>query len=100
MVYSGLFRCSGCSVTFSDPSAWREAPAPEEVMAPTVDSLTTVVTRSAPPARVPNLSTWGVGGTVHPAGGTVVHGQGDDDIKQIHDAAARANRSKSKGRRR
>ena len=28
MQYSGLYRCSGCSVTFSDIVAWREgAPA-------------------------------------------------------------------------
>jgi DNA-directed RNA polymerase subunit RPC12/RpoP len=26
MEYSGLYRCSGCSVTFSDPAAWRDAP--------------------------------------------------------------------------
>lgn len=26
MVYSGLYRCSDCSVTFSDPSSWHEAP--------------------------------------------------------------------------
>ena len=25
MAYSGLYRCSGCSVTFSDPLGWREA---------------------------------------------------------------------------
>ena len=24
MRYSGVYRCSGCSITFSDPSAWRE----------------------------------------------------------------------------
>ena len=24
MQYSGLYRCSGCSFTFSDPAAWRE----------------------------------------------------------------------------
>lgn len=24
MQYSGLYRCSGCSVTFSDPVTWRE----------------------------------------------------------------------------
>ena len=24
MQYSGLYRCSGCSFTFSDPTTWRE----------------------------------------------------------------------------
>lgn len=25
MTYSGLYRCSGCSATFADPAAWRQA---------------------------------------------------------------------------
>ena len=26
MTYSGLYRCSGCDLTFSDPADWRIAP--------------------------------------------------------------------------
>lgn len=26
MVYSGVYRCSGCAVDFADPADWREAP--------------------------------------------------------------------------
>src|SRR5512135_1680998 len=41
MTRTGLYRCSGCSVDFADPKAWREGrsddvPAPNEP----VDSLT------------------------------------------------------------
>jgi hypothetical protein len=26
MTYSGIYRCSGCAVDFSDPLEWRDAP--------------------------------------------------------------------------
>ena len=30
MTYSGLYRCSGCTVTFTDFAEWREASAREQ----------------------------------------------------------------------
>lgn len=29
MTYSGLYRCSGCDLTFVDPTDWRHAPTSE-----------------------------------------------------------------------
>jgi hypothetical protein len=96
MQYSGLYRCSGCSVTFSDPVAWREGhgkqPVPEaaaELPAPTATS--------AVEARAPgSMATWGL--VMSRDAGPVPYGYGEQDVKAIKEAAERANRSK--GRRR
>ena len=34
MQYSGLYRCSGCSVTFADRGAWHEGPSTGRTQAP------------------------------------------------------------------
>ena len=94
MEYSGLYRCSGCSVTFSDPLAWREGPqaVPEAVAdrpAPTP--------MSSVDARAPGtMATWGI--LMSRAPGPIPYGYGEQDFKAIKEAAERANRSK--GRRR
>jgi hypothetical protein len=97
MVYSGLYRCSGCSVTFSDPLAWRDAasgestahvePAPVQISPPSVVS----------PGRDTNPSGWGI--TLPRLGQPLGFGYSEEDLKEIRDAAARANKSKTKGRR-
>jgi hypothetical protein len=63
MVYSGLYRCSGCSVTFADPTAWREASAAAVAAKPvTPDSATRMPTTHLPTGG-PNFATWGGGGS-------------------------------------
>lgn len=61
MVYSGLYRCSGCPVTFTDPSSWREAPvrdaaADSDGGAARGHDTSAVASR----AGIPSPSTWGV----------------------------------------
>ncbi len=95
MTYSDLYRCSGCSVTFADPVAWRQAAAPP---APDV-----VVRRpgagigpSDHAGPVPELmSTWGSKPTDTPDAST--YGYNEADTKAIKEAAARANRAKGRG---
>ena len=74
MQYSGLYRCSGCSVTFTDPAAWRE-----RLQAETERGATGHITLALPEGPLP-------------------YGYSEQDVKGIQEAAARAN--KSKGRRR
>lgn len=97
MVYSGLYRCSGCSVTFSDPSAWREASGSDDLTAQTTVYTATRTSSVPAHARVPNLSTWGVGATAPGLGGATPRGRSDEDLRAIREAAARANSSKAKG---
>lgn len=92
MTYSGLYRCSGCSVTFADPSAWRESGAssvPEE------ESGMSVASPPPTPSSQNLLSTWGATPGVRDPS---AFGYNDADQKAITEAADRAN--KSKGRRR
>ena len=97
MVYSGLYRCSGCSVTFSDPLAWRDAAsgestahverAPVQIAPPPVESH----------RRDLNRSGWGI--TLPRLGQPLGFGYSAENLKGIRDAAARADKSKAKGRR-
>lgn len=54
-----LYQCSGCSVVFADPKAWREGGSDEVPVSvePRPPASTTVV--SAEVSRVPNLATYG-----------------------------------------
>lgn len=97
MQYSGLYRCSGCSVTFSDPVAWREGPAEPAATAAEVAEAPTK--RSGSPEAVHNthlFATWGQvrTGVLDPT----AFGYNEDDYRAIKEAADRATRSK--GRRR
>ena len=93
MAYSGLYRCSGCSVTFADPAAWRESPKGST-------STSGVEESSASPPPTPSehnfsFATWG-GTPSLPDPSTF--GYNEADVKAIKEAADRANNSK--GRRR
>ncbi len=70
MTYSGLYRCSGCSVTFADPAAWRESPAianptratEKQAGARPTQPQAAVPSDATPGASLPHvarLSTWG-----------------------------------------
>ena len=91
MQYSGLYRCSGCSVTFSDPAAWREGGqvAFVDTEAPGVVAEPAEADHSPATRHIllPRM-----------LGQPVVYGRCVEDLKEIQEAAARAN--KSKGRRR
>jgi hypothetical protein len=98
MVYNGLYRCSGCSVTFSDPLAWREAPAAGESTVETEHVPTDFVLLAADTTvRDSNPSGWGI--ILPRLGQPLGFGYSDEDLKGIHEAVARANKSKAKGRR-
>jgi hypothetical protein len=99
MTYSGLYRCSGCSVTFADPAAWREAQAVDADVASLPDSGQRIAAPPLPANDVapPLLAGWGPVSPLRP-GEPVPVGWSDEDVRQIQEAAARAN--KSKGRRR
>jgi hypothetical protein len=61
-----LYQCSGCSVVFADPKAWREGEVEVAQLAPPVVTLTPVTTGANPPmATGPNFATYGTvpGGT-------------------------------------
>lgn len=63
MTHTGLYRCSGCSVVFADPKAWREG-GPEE-LPPTIAPAKLKSTHQALTARPavpegPNLKTYGL----------------------------------------
>ena len=93
MQYSGLFRCSGCSGTFSDPVAWREG----EPAATVPIAAGSVELSYAARDGGHDFST---GHILLPRMPGVPLGYGDSeaDLKEIQEAAERANRSK--GRRR
>lgn len=106
MSYSGLYRCSGCSVTFADPAAWRESPAianptratEEQAGARPTQPQAAVPSDAAPGASLPHvarLSTWGsmLPGLRDPT----AFGNSDADYAAIKEAARRAGRSKHKG---
>jgi len=96
MQYSDLYRCSGCSVTFSDPLAWREGSpeqATSDVAVPEVQTTPSASTSFVP--RTHSMSTWGqMPGVVDPT----AYGYNEEDRRAIKEAADRATRSK--GRRR
>lgn len=97
MVYSGLYRCSGCSVTFSDPAAWREAPADETTAVVEATSSEPAGSTYAAPSGGPSFSTWG--GVLPRLGEPIGYGHSEEDLKEIAEAVARANKGKAKGRR-
>lgn len=97
MQYSELYRCSGCSVTFSDPQAWREGPADSPTADAGVDEVQT--DQSGPTVVVPgpaSMSTWGM--TPTGAADPTAFGYNEADCRAIKETADRATRSK--GRRR
>jgi hypothetical protein len=100
MRYSGLYRCSGCSVTFSDPVAWRQASqvgsaaeGPEEPNRASAAADDNAVLRPRPPVSSVHFS-----GIERTPGDPLAYGNNPEDLKAILEAATAANRSK--GRRR
>ena len=92
MAYGPLYRCSGCSVTFTDPSAWRQGPdqdaAPSVVEVPPDKPLTSF----AAPSGESFASTWGMRLPATPG----AFASSEEDCQGIRDAAARATRSKGR----
>jgi len=92
MVYSGLYRCSGCSVAFSDPAAWRNG-----ADAPTVDAATSSQAAMVPPSHQPSSGGYSTWGTMAPrAGDPNSFGYRPEDIKAIQDAADWANKNRTR----
>ena len=57
-----LFQCSGCSVVFTDPKAWREGNAEDMPLPrPPVVAPAAVMGEHRPPPPGPNLATYGGG---------------------------------------
>jgi hypothetical protein len=83
MTYSGLYRCSGCSATFADPAAWRQAVAHRGVGIGSSD-------HTGPKAEL--LASWGPRREDMP--NSSMYGYNATDQKAIQEAAARANRYK------
>ena len=97
MHYSGLYRCSGCSVTFSDPESWRRVVDPLVLLPSAVGKAVSQTLPTAPVSPVPPLfATWG--GVPQGPADPNSYGTTETDLKVIREAAARAN--KSKGHRR
>lgn len=98
MQYSGLYRCSGCSVTFSDPVAWREGG--QVVTVESEASAAPSVTPATEPPGAPRGGghSFATGHIVlsRLPGEPVGYGRSEEDIREIEDAAARANRSKGR----
>lgn len=85
-------------MTFSDPLAWREAPAAgDSTVDPTLAPTDSVVPATNTPDRDSNPSGWGI--TLPRLGQPLGFGYSDEDLKGIHEAVAGANKSKAKGRR-
>jgi hypothetical protein len=64
-----LYQCSGCSVVFADPKAWRDgdtaqAPSPTTSSAVQYPATGTSVPGSDSAPRAPNLATYGIGPTI------------------------------------
>ena len=97
MVYSGLYRCSGCPVTFSDPVAWRDAASGKSATQAEITPVQITPPPVAHPERDSNPSGWGI--TLPRLGQPLGYGYSEEDLKGIRDAAAPADKSKSKGRR-
>lgn len=57
---SGLYRCSGCSVVFADPRAWRDGGAQEIAAADTAPSPAHGTAMAVEP-RAPDWRTYGTG---------------------------------------
>jgi DNA-directed RNA polymerase subunit RPC12/RpoP len=94
MEYANLYRCSGCSVTFTDPSAWRESSAPAAVRT-AAPSVSETRSQYAAPTDGPNLSTWGSASLMPVLPNQYGHSKAD--LQAIREAAARANKGKRKG---
>jgi hypothetical protein len=95
MTYSDLYRCSGCSVTFADPVAWREAAA-QTAPAATERPRGAGIGPSDHTGPVPELmSSWGSMPTQTPDAST--YGYNEVDTRAIKGAAARANKAKGRG---
>ena len=100
MQYSGLYRCSGCSVTFSDPTAWREG-GDAEIAAADVSRVHHVAAEARPSFAASDAGhNFATGHMAVPRmpGEPIGYGRSESDLKEIREAAERANTSK--GRRR
>lgn len=88
MEYSGLYRCSGCSVSFSDLVAWREG-APAAAVPITAAGVEPSYAASDKSHDFSN------GHILLPRvpGMRLGFGHSEADMKAIDEAAARANRS-------
>ncbi len=82
MQYSGLYRCSGCSVTFSDPVAWREGAT--ERQEPSTDVTTSAQLEAGQPSSDQTMlrpsghsfATWGLAMQL-PTGEPLPYGYGE-----------------------
>ncbi len=94
MTYSGLYRCSGCSATFADPAAWRQAAvqSPATTGLPHRGAGIGPSNHSEPKPEL--LASWGAKreGVPDPS----IYGYNETDQKAIKEAASRANRSKGR----
>ena len=73
---TALYRCSGCAVVFSNPQAWRDAPAKLPPLEPSARAL---------------LATWGAVPPMYRE-----HEQSPEELQRNNEAAARANKSKKR----
>jgi hypothetical protein len=96
MQYSGLYRCSGCSVTFSDPVAWREGHENRAEPEAATERPAQTATSSVEARASGSMATWGL--VKSRDAGSVPYGYGEQDLKAIKEAAERANRSKERRR--
>lgn len=95
MVYSGIYRCSGCSATFADPTSWREAVSTTSVASNAEKRPGTGIGPGDNAGPVPGLfASWGSS----PASPVDAQGYGrtEADTEEIREAARRANKSKGR----
>ena len=71
-----LYRCTGCAVVFEDPAAWRQGPPEPPPLDPSARAL---------------LESWGSVPETYRA-----HEESPEELQQIKEAAARANKVKRK----
>ncbi len=95
MTYSDLYRCSGCSATFADPAAWRQAVEPTARPQSTPRAAPFWIGPSSDKGLLPPLYS-SPGGKPAVATDPSTYGYNEADTKAIKEAAARANRSKGR----
>ncbi|CAM5796350.1 hypothetical protein RFUL19S_04241 [Rhizobacter fulvus] len=93
MTYSDLYRCSGCSATFANPAAWRQAvePTTRHPSASRASPFGIGPSIDAGPV-LPLLASWGGSSAVIAVPNA--YGYNEADTTAIKEAAATANRAK------
>ncbi len=94
MTYSGLYRCSGCSATFADPAAWRQAAVQSSATREWTHKGVGIGPSDHSGPKPELLASWGAKRDDVPDPST--YGYNETDQKAIQEAAARANRSKGR----